>query len=471
MAIQVVSNRSNKMNILIVNIALRPDSLVKIFPVGLGYVMTAMKQAGFDFDFLDLDAVRPDDEELESYLAGKRYDVVCFGCIVTGYRYARDLAERIRRNNPDACIIAGNTVASSIPELLLEKTEVDVAVMGEGDETIVDLLHALQAKRPLSEVKGICFWDDGFCQTSARPVISNLESLPVIDRTLFDIDVYVNNRREQMLADGAAADTAMRSLHVNTARGCIHRCTFCYHSFKGVGYRPRSISSIMEEIVVLVKRYDLTHVGLADELTFFNKSRALEFAEAVLDSDVEFKWTGQCRADLFDKDEDIEIIAKMKAAGCTSGFYSLESADPEILASMNKQITVEQFSRQTQLFHRAGLPVNTSLVFGFPQETPETIARTFDVCIDNRIYPSIGFLLPQPGSGMYEYACNNGLISDEEEYLMAIGDRQDLYLNLTKMSDEEFTGEVLKGAKRCNKALGRGLDENRLVKTAGYRNK
>jgi len=180
-------------------------------------------------------------------------------------------------------------------------------------------------------------------------------------------------------------------------------------------------------------------------------------------------WTGNCRADLFDYEKDIEIMGLMKKSGCIYMTYSLESADNNILLAMNKKLVVEQFSKQTSLFHKAGIPVGTSIVLGYPQETPETIKKTFDCCLTNKIYPSAGYLLPQPGSEMYEYARKSGLITDEEEYLLLMGDRQDLRLNMTGMSDEEFESHVINGLKRCNEAMGIGLKNDNLVKTTHYR--
>lgn len=460
------------MKILVINVSLRPFSPVKMFNVGLGYIMTAMDEAGYDFDFLDLDAHRPGDREIEAYLERTHYDVVCFGAIVTGYRHVKSLMLRVRRHNPEAVIIGGNTVASSVPGLLLRNTEVDVAVMAEGDETILDLLEALDKGLPLDVVQGIVFERDGeMVHTAARPVIKDLDSLPRMNFDLFDIDIYIGNENERLVNEGRPPEIPIRLLPVNTARGCIARCTFCYHAFLGKGYRRRSTESILDEIEAMIDRYQLTHIGLSDELTFFSKKQALGFADEIIRRGLKFKWGGQCRANLFNEPADVAIAARMKEAGCQGAFYSLESGDPGILQAMNKKITVEQFTRQTRIFREAGLPVNTSLVFGYPQETPATIARTFDVCIENNIYPSIGYLLPQPGSPMYEYARVRGLIDDEDAYLMAIGDRQDLYVNLTGMSDEQFEGEILKGALRCNAALGRGIEPGRLIKSGGYRNK
>jgi radical SAM superfamily enzyme YgiQ (UPF0313 family) len=169
------------------------------------------------------------------------------------------------------------------------------------------------------------------------------------------------------------------------------------------------------------------------------------------------------------KDEDKYILEKFKSAGCCGIQYSLESSDPSILKSMNKKISVEHFSKQTKLIQEAGITTWTSLVFGYPQETPETINATIDCCIENRIYPSTGFLLPQPGSVMYKYALDNGYIMDEEEYILSMGDRQDLAINMTSMPNEEFEFAVLSGPKRCNEELGVGLHEDGLVKTKSFR--
>jgi len=263
----------------------------------------------------------------------------------------------------------------------------------------------------------------------------------------------------------------VRALPVNTARGCVANCDFCYHVFKGVPYRYRTPDSIVGEIKSLIGKYSVNYINFWDELTLFSKKQTLELVQKILDDDLHFYWTGNCRANLFNSEDDIPIIEKMKEAGCVGVLYSLESAEPEILKAMNKRMTVEQFSKQTQLFHKAGLTVWTSLVLGYPQETPETIRKTFECCIQNKIYPSTGYLLPQPGSAMYDYAVKNGFIIDEEEFLTMMGDRQDLRINMTSMSDTEFEEHVLKWLKKCNEELNVGLKDDQLIKTQYFRAK
>lgn len=460
------------MNILIINVSLRPNSVVKFFPVGLGYIATAMNRAGFSFDLLDIDAHRPTDEEIESAIRKKTYDIVCIGCMVSGYKWVKKLAALVRNLHPNATLIAGNTVASSIPEILLTKTEVDIAVMGEGDITIVELLRTLSGGNKLDQVNGICYMENGgFCRTPDRPLIKNLDALPWIDFSLFDHDIYINMVNEKLKKEFPHLQKKVYALPINTARGCIGKCTFCYHAFQNKPYRFRSPQSIVEEAGHLIETYHLNTITFPDELTFFNKKHTLEFAQTIIESGLKFAWDASCRADLFDRREDLNIIEKMVESGCESIVYALESADPSILKAMNKRITVDQFLNQTRLLKQTPLTPHTNLVFGYPQETPETIARTFDVCIEAEIYPSVGFLLPQPGSSIYNYAIRQGVIKDEEAYLLKMGDRQDLTINITRMSDQEFMDAVTEGAKRCSQALNVGLPEEKLIKSGGSRHK
>jgi anaerobic magnesium-protoporphyrin IX monomethyl ester cyclase len=462
--------KARKMSILLINVCLRPDSPLKLVPIGLAYIATAIKNAGFDFDLLDIDAERLTQEQIQAFIQKEDYDVVCMGCIVTGYKIVKYLAAEIRKLLPGTKIVAGNSVATSVVDTLLSHTEVDIAVMGEGDVTIVELLKALARNTDLGTVAGICFKKNSkVIQTPPRPLIKDLTSLPFINYSLFDIENYIRTSCHTLSDPLPFPREDARALPINTARGCVANCTFCYHVFKGNPYRYRKAQSLVAEISQMLEIYGLNYILLWDELTFFSKKQTKEFCECILSENLSFCWSGSCRGNLFNDEKDLQIMELMKKAGCVSIGYSLESADESILRDMNKHVSVEQFTKQTTLFRKAGVPVATSVVFGFPQETPETIRRTIDVCIKNGIYPSPGYLLPQPGSKIYDYAVENSYIQNEEEYLLAMGDRQDLRVNMTEMSDLEFEDHVLAGLSRCNEALGVGLEDDRLVKTTYYR--
>jgi len=150
--------------------------------------------------------------------------------------------------------------------------------------------------------------------------------------------------------------------------------------------------------------------------------------------------------------------------------FSLESGNQEILEMMNKKIEAESFMETVNILHDADIICNTSVVFGYPIETKDTIKETFEQCLKARVYPSIGFLLPLPATGMYDYALTKGHIRDEEEFLLSITERQDICVNMTKLSDEEIMNEIKEGGKKLNELLELGLTEDRYIKTGNFKN-
>ena len=137
---------------------------------------------------------------------------------------------------------------------------------------------------------------------------------------------------------------------------------------------------------------------------------------------------------------------------------------------MNKKIEADSFYNTIYILREADIICETSVVFGYPIETRETIKQTFDQCLKAGVYPSIGFLLPLPATGMYDYAKVNGFITDEDRYLESITERQDICINLTKMSDKDIMNQIKKGAAQLNEMLELGLNEDTYIKTKGFQN-
>ncbi len=459
------------MKILVINVSIRPESKVRYIPLGLAYVASAIKRHGYGFRVLDLDVNRYSEKYIRRYLLDNKFDIICMGCIVTGYKYIKRLAYLIKEVNPKAKIIVGNSVASSIPDLLLTKTKVDIAVMGEGDIAITEILDALRFSSSLKSVKGICYKVDGkIIKNSPRELIEDIDIIPFPDWELFEIEKYIESCSKYAVREPLPLPREkIRAFTISTARGCPFKCTFCYHVFRDVKYRYISPRVLVQEIKRLKEKYNLNYFIFHDDLTIISKNHAQEIVKCLLQEDVGIFWQANCRSGLFQEESDIELAKQFKAAGCIGLGYSLENVDSEILKMMNKKVNPNDFSKQCRILAKAGLVTWTSLVFGYPIETRETIRRTIDFCIENSIYPSVGYLLPQPATPMYDYAIQHQFINDEEEYLLAIGDRQDLQLNMTKMSDKEFSDTVLMAMNQCNEKLGLKLKKASLIKTGYYR--
>lgn len=462
------------MKILLINPCLRPSSPKRILPVGLACIATALDRAGFDADILDIDLHRFGDDEIVKALSEHDYDVVGLGTIVSSYSIVKKLCRQVKEVLPKTFLVVGNTVATSIPDLLLSCIpEVDAAVLGEGDETIVDIVSCMVENRPWQLVPGVAFRNEGKTILSERrPPIRQIVDIPFPRYELFDIEKYLQ-ASHLVVSDAVPLPSSdVRTLPVNTARGCPFNCTFCSHAFKGHGYRYYPFKNVIEFFKELRLAHGVNYLSFWDELTLMSRRRTEELCTAIESANEHFYWPISPRGDLF-SEKDTDLLKRCKDLGAVSIGGALESASPTILRAMNKtphpDDYAERFIEQMRTARKVGLRIQTSLVFGYPQETQETIAATLEVCRQAGVYPSAGFLLPLPMSPMYTYSRDHGLIPDEEAYLLAIEDRQDLHLNLTQMSDRELVDTVTSGLVDLKRDLGVYLGDDQVLKTETYR--
>jgi radical SAM superfamily enzyme YgiQ (UPF0313 family) len=296
--------------------------------------------------------------------------------------------------------------------------------------------------------------------------------LPEVNWDHFDVERYIKSSTQ--MPDNDDQPVEMRALPVVTARGCAFKCSFCHYVFWDDPYRNRSPKSILAEIKHLIEKYNVNYIEFWDDLSFASATQVEKLCDAIFESGMKFKWNTAIRVDLFSRarlsdEEALRVAKKMKKAGCYSCGFALESGNPEIMKMMNKKIEVDAFYKTVYTLREAGIITQTSVVFGYPIETKETIKQTFDQCLKAGLYPSIGFLLPLPYTVMYDYAKANGFITDEDRYLESITERQDICLNLTKMADEEIMAEIKNGARMLNEQLHVGLTEETYIKTKGYK--
>ena len=463
----------NDLKLLFVNPCLRPGGYTKSLPVGVASVMTYFKTKGYDFTLLDIDINEYDDEYVENYIKTNKFDFVLCGTIVTHYKWVKWFVNMVKKYQPNSKIIVGNSVAGSIPEVFLKNTKGEIVVTGEGEISAYEAVEAIRLGKDLKTIEGISFRDNqsNIVINPARKA-EKIDDLPEIDWSFFDVESYI--QKAETMPDKDDSPETMRSMPVVTARGCAFKCTFCHYVFWNDPYRNRKPQAIITEIKHRMEQYNINYIHFWDDLSFASAIQVEKFCDAVIESGLKFKWMATIRVDLFSRanlsdDDSIRVAKKMKQCGCYACGYALESGNDEIMKMMNKKIEVDAFYTTVYILKQAGIISQTSVVFGYPIETKETIKETFDQCLKAGLYPSIGFLLPLPYTVMYDYAKTKGFITDEDKFLESITERQDICLNMTKMSDEEIMNEIKIGAARLNEMLDIGLTEDTYIKTKGYK--
>jgi radical SAM superfamily enzyme YgiQ (UPF0313 family) len=199
--------------------------------------------------------------------------------------------------------------------------------------------------------------------------------------------------------------------------------------------RFRSIDNIIEEIQTLIKKYNVRHFDFQDELFTLNDKRVIEFCDRILKEKIKISWRCLGRANL----AKLDVLKKMKKAGCHWIGYGIESGSPKMLEVMDKKINIKQAKKAIELTRQAGITPSATFIVGMPGETKETIKETVKFCKEAQIFNTLFFVVPYPGTFLYSELKNKNQIDDEEKFVLKMGqDATNLLFNLTDLPDEKL---------------------------------
>lgn len=460
----------NNPRILFININPRPDwsrdKTLIYFNIGLCQVMSHVKKSGYNFDLLDFSVTPLRKDEFIEHVSQGCYDVVAFGGMVHTLWQMKEISMLVKLVNPETCVVVGGYATMLENDAVLRWTSADISIRGEGEFALVDLLERMKQGRGFDGIPGVAYKDrEGVIHPAAiRKPDLPLDQKGFPDWDLFDVEAYVQSG-SKLVSHHLGALRNQRFFPIITTRGCPFRCTFCSNNQiiqAHNPYRRHSPAFVAAMIKELHDRYAINHFKFLDELSFLTKSDVEQLLDELelLSLDVTFE--AICRVGLFGEG-DLVLAQRMKAAGFYRLFYSLESGSPRILQLMNKQISIEAFSAQKQVLDAAGISSGTNVIVGYPTETEEDIALTFKVCCENGILPSVCFLLPIPGSEMYDRALREGYIKNEQEYIYDIGEQQYLKINMTGLADEQLYSCTVNHLKKIRDALSLDVPDENLI--------
>jgi radical SAM superfamily enzyme YgiQ (UPF0313 family) len=203
-----------------------------------------------------------------------------------------------KKNQPNSCVITGNSVAGSIPELFLNNTKGDIVVTGEGEISAYEAVEAVRLEKNLKTVGGISFRnDDGTITTTENRKVGNINDFPMINWDLFDVERYM--AKPSTNADKNIKPEDMRAMPVITARGCAFKCSFCHYVFWNDPYRNRSPKEIVDEIEHVQKKYNAKYIEFWDDLSFASAIQAEKLCDELISRNVKVKWNCAIRVDVF----------------------------------------------------------------------------------------------------------------------------------------------------------------------------
>ena len=269
----------------------------------------------------------------------------------------------------------------------------DFILLGEAEETLLELISNIQTGGAgFSHIKGLAFKDqDNYTKTERRPVIRDLDALPMPAWDLIDLHPY---RTIWMNHAGYF------SLNMATTRGCPFKCNWCAKPIYGNRYHARSPQHVVKELKWLKARYSFDHIWFCDDIFGLKPGWVNEFANLLEEEKFKFKFKIQARADLLLQENNVAALAR---AGCDNIWMGAESGSQKILDAMDKGITVQQIRDATALIRKQGMHPSFFIQFGYLGETKEDIEMTIQMI--NQLLPyeiGISVSYPLPGTVFYE---------------------------------------------------------------------
>lgn len=440
-----IDNRLKIIKILLINPMASRKPPVKgrpsHFPVGIGLISSYLKQHGYQVDILDNETECLDKHELAEFIKATDHDVYGITAMSPQYSYIKGLSLLIKRLK-NKTVILGGPLATYSFKTVIENTGVDICVIGEGEETMVDLIANLG---DLSKVQGIAY-DNGkmVVKTLPRVYRKSRNEYPFPDYASFNMAPYFAKSLIQYESGLAARfynplknSTGLRTIGIVTGMGCPYQCAYCSKSVAKT--RLRSIDNIIEEIRYLKENYNFDGIFFLDDLLLLNKKRTLDLCSAI--KPFNLVWSGQARVNVLTD----ELALAMKSSGCIGIGLGLESGSDRMLKAMNKEATVAQNEKAIKVAIGNGLIVRAQLLFGFPGENKDSIEDTILLFKKTGLSPRrFNILTPLPGSFLFEDSMKKGLLDDEDRYLEKVSRYEagfaskKILVNLTDMNDDEF---------------------------------
>ncbi|MCX7957445.1 MAG: B12-binding domain-containing radical SAM protein [Deltaproteobacteria bacterium] len=379
-------------------------------PISLVYIASAVKEmGGHNVSVIDMEAENLSLKQITQILIKKRPDILMMSVLTPAAVNAEELCKITRRHLKDTIIILGNLHASCFAESLITLGYADYVVHGEGEETIRELLKAIDTKSDLSGIRGISYFQNGRCiTTQKRAAPANLDEIPPPDWSLLNMSRYKINSLTKLKGKGVP---------IFSTRGCPYKCTFCSFDTLSRVPRYRSPENVIEEIDRLIKDYNINFLWFLDPIFGVNKEHSSRLLELMIKRNYrDLKWVCEMRADSVDR----EFIRLMRQAGCERIFIGFESGVDKLLEGVNKKAQAEQGRKAAEIIHREGIQVAGLFMIGLPGEKPEETDQTINYACNLDIdFAKFAITIPLPGSPLFDEYYNSGKLKrpDWNNYL------------------------------------------------------
>jgi len=390
----------------------KPPLFAMAIPLGIGYIGAVLKKGGFDVRVKDMYFMSW--KECEGAIREYGPSIVGISCLTEQRMSAFKLADIVKKIDKDIMVVVGGHHASYMYRQVLEKYEsVDIVVIGEGEETMIEIVSRLKKKNhKLDGIKGIAYRKGGkIIFNGCREPIKDLDTVPFPLYDEYDLDVYREHENFKNITIGGKKIKDMKSATIITSRGCPFKCQFCSSSvFWGRRWRFRSAENVLDEIELLNKRYKVTHFNIEDDAFTIDKKRTKEICEGMIKRRLKVAWTCTTRITSLSSD----LVKIMKDSGCYLVAVGVESGSQKILDSIHKSLSVKDIISGFEMLRKAKMMSTALLMVGNPGEDEGTVNETVDLIKKIRPFRlGLSITMVFPETELYQIAKKKGLLRDD----------------------------------------------------------
>jgi len=400
-------------------------------PIGIGLLSSFLKANGYKPEILDCLAspgATLDDigrfvrvglgpEKIREYFRKEMPQLVGISCNFTSfYMDALEIAKIAKEVDPGIVVILGGAHATMDYSEMIKEPDIDMIVRGEGEYTLLEYLKDPDRTDILSTV---IKKDKRIIENDPRPVIEDLDSLPLPDYDALNMDFYLGRTKRGLVSRFLNQPVGS----IVSSRGCPYNCIFCSTCKVFKKFRGRSAKSVVDEIELLVKRYGVREIAFHDDCFIASKDRVADICGQILARRIKVRWSVPPGFNVWLADE--ELLRLMVKSGLFRANFPIETGSPETLKFIRKPVTLVRAKDIIKKCNDMGIYTTGNFIIGFPFETKKDIDMTADFIYNSGLdAASVLICQPQKGSDLFNIYKEEGLLTGAPERGSTFGTTQ-----------------------------------------------
>ncbi len=344
------------------------------------------------------------DEAISDMIQKENPKIVGLTCMYSIYYHdVIEIANTVKKIYPGVKIVLGGNHASSYWQQILRHPSIDYVVLGEGEETFLELSKKLLQSEPVAPILGLAFRDkdNAVIKNEARHLIKDLDVIPFPALDLIDFKKY--------LGEGNPFAMRFPVAGIISSRGCPGDCVYCtVKAVWGRTWRGRSPKNVVDEIELLYNTYSIKEFAFLDDSASVDRKRWETICDEIIARKLDIRWSTPNGIAHWTLTKD--ILDKMKKAGCYRVTFGIESGDPGTRRFLGKPYSLDQAKKLIQYANRIGMWTISTNIIGFPYEQLGSIQKTIEFAKQSGTdFATFYLLIPQPTSDVYQYFKKEGL--------------------------------------------------------------